>query len=202
MFDSVRGLTSTTKSYNLFGISQARPDVVGENAVLLIDPLVSFDAIDLGELNRCLIAWGHKMGPWNRPQFRAPAFHGMRHNGALVAVTATDQLIRETAGGLSRDDAIELGRVCAARPDLCRVALRLWREFVFPAVCRSRGCNWAISYQDAVEHTGNLYRFDGWVPLGASRSGTDARSGRKGRSKIIWGWCVDPAERQARRVAV
>lgn len=161
--------------------------------VSFLDPLVSFDAITLEELNVCLVAWRHKMGAWTRPDYGAARFHGLRHCGELVAVVATDQLISERVAGLQRSEAVELGRMCATREHLNRVALRLWREFVFPAVCRERGCTWAVSYQDAVLHSGNLYRFDGWKQIGTSRSGTDQRSGRKGRSKVIWGWKLPEA---------
>ncbi len=44
------------------------------------------------------------------------------------------------------------------------------------------------SYQDADMHSGNTYRFDGWTRIGFSSSGTDIRSGRKGRRKWIWHW--------------
>jgi antitoxin VapB len=129
------------------------------------------------------------MGPWERPPEFAEWFHGLRHNGELVAVLAAGQLIRATTcGGLTRAEAFELGRVCAARRNINRAALRLWREFVAPAIAHAHGYRWVISYQDAKLHKGDLYRFDGWKQLGASRSGTDQRSGRKGRSKIIWGW--------------
>jgi antitoxin VapB len=169
-------------------------------AAMLIDPLVSFDSISMAELNRCLVAWQHKMGPWQRPNYGAQAFHGLRHDGVLVAVCAAAPMIRgETVGGLTRDDAFELGRVCAERRDLCRVALRLWREFVFPSMCRAHGWRWVISHQDAALHSGGLYRFDGWVALGTSRSGTDQRSGRKGRSKVVWGWSRDRAAMDERR---
>ena len=169
--------------------------------ISLLDPLVSFDAISIDELNRCLVLWGHKMGPWERPDFGNARFHGLRHNGELIAVAAADQLIPEAVCGLSRSEAIELGRVCASRPHLNRVLLRLWREFVFPAICRERGCTWAISYQDAVLHSGDLYRFDGWQQLGKSNSGTDQRSGRKGRRKIIWGWQLRESLPAAMRAA-
>ncbi len=70
----------------------------------------------------------------------------------------------------------------------CRVALRLWREVVFPATCKQ----WALSYQDADAHTGNTYRFDGWHRVGYSHSGTDTRSGRTGRNKWLWVWPSPP----------
>lgn len=165
---------------------------------MLIPALISFDAIDRADLNHCLQAWGHRMGEWKRPNYGDEIFHGLRHHGELVGVTAAAGLIAPTGGGLLRSDAFELGRVCASRPHLCRAVVRLWREFVFPAVCAARGWRWVISYQDAVIHTGDLYRHDGWVCIGFSRSGHDARSGRRGRSKVVWGWCANPTERQER----
>jgi antitoxin VapB len=162
---------------------------------VLITPLVTFDSITLDECNRCLVAWQHKMGPWTRPPFKT-WLHGLRHNGELVAVLAATTLITPQAGGFTRDEAIELGRVCAGRPHTNTVALRLWREFVFPEICRANGYRWAISYQDRKLHTGGLYKWDGWVWLGKSSSGTDPRGGVvKGRSKNIWGWCADGEER-------
>ena len=167
----------------------------------LVPPIQHIDVIDLDQLNRCLVAWGHKMGPWTRPAFGGPWFHGMFHHGELVALTAAGTLIRERCAGLTRDDAVELGRVCAVRPDLCRPMLRLWREMVFPDLCRSRGWRWAVSYQDEALHSGNLYRFDGWLLLGRSSSGSDQRRGGKGQSKSIWGWCLDRNEMAARKTA-
>lgn len=155
---------------------------------------VTFETIDREDLNRCLREWGHRMGEVRRPT--RGWSHGLRHGDELVAVVATDTLIRERVAGFPRCDAIELSRLCAARPGLCRVALRLWRMFVFPALARERGCLWALSYQDAAAHRGDLYRFDGWVKVGTSRSGTDSRTGRRGRAKVIWGWCDDADERR------
>lgn len=159
-----------------------------------LPPLLSFDAISRADLNRCLVAWEHKMGPWARPEGFPEWFHGLRHSGELVAVCGASALIRERVAGFTREQAVELGRLCACRPGLCRPALRLWREFVFPALCRERGISWVVSYSDVALHSGALYRHDGWVRVGASRSGTDPRGGRgKGRSKVVWGWSGQPA---------
>lgn len=157
-------------------------------------PRISFEPITREELNTCLRAWRHHMGPLSRPTMAWA--HGLRCNGDLTAVVSADILIQPRVAGFSRRQAIEVSRLCAARPDLCRVALRLWRSFVFPYLCSERGCRSAVSYQDAIEHSDNLYRFDGWVRVGRSRSGGDPRTGRKGRKKVIWGWCDDPVERR------
>lgn len=162
---------------------------------MLVAPIASLEAIDRGELNRRLVQWDHRMGPWERPSYRE-VFHALCHHGEPIAVTAAGDLIRETCAGLDRSQAFELGRLCAARPDLCRAMLRLWRELIFPSLCRAHGWSWVVSYQDAAMHSGNLYRFDGWTKLGESRSGTDARSGRKGRSKVIWGWQAREATKE------
>ena len=113
--------------------------------------------------------------------------HALYHEAVPVAVTMASNLIMPGVTGcpeLTRKNTIELSRLCASRPGLCRVMLRLWREFVFPAL----GYDYALSYQDADLHTGNTYRFDGWRRVAYSHSGTDTRSGRPGRDKWIWVW--------------
>ena len=157
-----------------------------EDAAMLI-PLVTFEEICLEAANDLLERWGHKMGPLKRGN-QAGVHYALCHDGRPVAVAMTSTLIRENVGGgldyMTRANTCELSRLCAERPGLCRVALRLWREFVFPAT----GYDYAISYQDADIHNGNTYRFDGWNRMGFSRSGTDSRSGRRGRRKWIWVW--------------
>jgi len=162
-------------------------DAAGESFVstsLLGLSMVSFDPIPLNTANALLVEWGHKMGPCKRGNAVGWS-HALIHEGRPVAVTVTASLIRERVGGaahLTRENCIELARLCAARPGLCRVALRLWREFVFPAL----PYEWAMSYQDADIHNGNTYRFDGWKRIARARSGTDTRSGRPGRDKWVW----------------
>ncbi len=148
---------------------------------------VGFEAVSLAFANECLEAWGHKMGPLHRGNQGATCY-ALIHEGRAVAVTTASHLIAKVVGGgaqwMTRDNTIELSRLCAARGNLCRVALRLWREFVFPAM----GYDFAVSYQDADLHNGNTYRFDGWKRVGRARSGTDTRSGRRGRDKWVWVW--------------
>ncbi|MCA6305679.1 MAG: hypothetical protein IM628_12810 [Phenylobacterium sp.] len=172
---------------------------------MLVAPIAHVAAIDREQLNRALVDWGHKMGAWNRPAFGQEWFHGLYHNGQLVAVTGAARLISErvstSISPLLRTSAFELGRLCASRPHLCRATLRLWRELIAPGIADEHGFRWVVSYQDAVLHRGDVYRFDGWVELGRSSSGTDARSGRTGRRKVIWGWAFDPALRAPFRKA-
>jgi hypothetical protein len=162
-------------------------------------PLVAFDAIDHERLNGALLAWGHKMGPLHRPRYGTfGGAYGLVHDGQLVAVVAHEKMIAASTCGLDRNDAFELARVCAIRPHLCRVALRLWREFVFPRAAQVGGYTWAISYQDRVQHRGDLYR------LGHTSSGTDARGRggkRTGRRKTVWGWSMDERAMAAAREA-
>lgn len=153
----------------------------------MLIPAVTFEEIDLAAANKCLVAWGHKMGPLERGN-QSGVHYALMHEGRPVAVAMTSTLIRERVGGglvhLTRENCCELSRLCAERAGLCRVALRLWREFVFPAT----GYDYAISYQDADIHNGNTYRFDGWERAAFARSGPDTRSGRPGRNKWVWVW--------------
>lgn len=92
-------------------------------------------------------------------------------------------LIRPRVAGFDRHQAIELSRLCAARPGIFAASRCACGVSMLPAIAQERGCNWAISYQDCALHSGDLYRFDGWVRLGVSRSGVDPRSGRRGRNR-------------------
>jgi len=148
-------------------------------------PLVTFDEIELAEANALLVRWGHRMGAMERPTYADAPHYAVYHEGRPVAVAMAATLMRDHVGGglehLTRANTIELARLCAERRGLCRVALRLWREFIMPQLAPN-----AVSYQDADLHNGNTYRFDGWQRAGFSSSGTDQRTGRRGRRKWIW----------------
>lgn len=151
-------------------------------------PLASFDSTSLATANALLDRWGHRMGPLERGNSQAQHCHLLRAHGEPVAVVTTSSLIAPRVGGglghMTRDNTVELSRLCAGEPWACRVALRLWRELVFPGT----GMRWAISYQDAAMHSGNVYRFDGWRRAAFSHSGMDRRTGRPGRDKWVWVW--------------
>lgn len=158
---------------------------------MFVVPVCHIEAIDRATLNQLLEQWGHKMGPFRRPRYTIEAHHALMHNGQPVAVTAAADTIREVVGqtGLRREECVELARLCASRPHLNRAMLRLWREFLFPAIASVHGRRMAISYQDADLHSGQLYRFDGWQMIGqGGGGGSDGRSGRLGRKLRIWAW--------------
>lgn len=156
----------------------------------MLIPIASFEPIELSEANSLLEKWEHKMGPLRRGNQGAWC-HALLHNNEPVAVTTASYLIAAQVGGapyLTRENTVELSRLCAARSGLCRVALRMWREFVFPTLKHPEHgpFKWAVSYQDADLHNGNTYRNDGWSRMARSRSGPDTRSGRPGRDKWVW----------------
>ena len=169
--------------------------------MLLIDPLASFDLIDRDEANACLVRWAHQMGAINRPLFRDPIDFGLRRGRELIAVATADTLIRPTAQ-LERSNAFELSRLCAATSRATRLMLRLWTEIGYPEIVRAWGTPWAISYQNAVLHVGDLYRFDGWVKLAYSTGGRDPRAlfnTVTARRRVLWGWNGDEAAMAWRR---
>lgn len=174
---------------SLSDTKRANPRITRMNTNLL-RPMVTFEAIKLEQANALLATWGHKMGPCLRGNARGWS-HALLHEGQPVALTVTANLIADAVGGapgLNRANTVELARLCAVRSGLCRVAIRLWREFVFPAL----GYKYAVSYQDADLHQGHTYRFDGWQRIARSRSGVDTRSGRVGRDKYVWLYPPDP----------
>lgn len=190
---SGNGTESAAPEHPKSAMTPAPPDIYPSNHVLAggvgstaLFSFVAFERIRQAEANVFLRDWAHKMGPLQRGN-QSAVCHGLFHEGKCVAVTLASTTIAPVVGGcdhLTRDNTIELSRLCAARSGLCRVALRLWREFVFPSL----GYEYAMSYQDADLHNGHTYRFDGWERVGRSRSGPDTRSGRPGRDKWVWAY--------------
>lgn len=151
------------------------------------ETICAFRLCSLEEANELLVQWEHRMGPLKRGNQSAKC-HILESDSQPLSVVTASHLIRSRVGGVSlsltRDNTIELSRLCSATHGLNRVCLRLWRELVFPKL----NFRYAISYQDSKMHKGNLYRFDGWKRVGFSHSGKDTRSGRPGRDKFVWLW--------------
>lgn len=173
--------------------------------MLLVAPIAHVESVDRREANRLLVQWEHRMGAFNRPNYAIEAHHVLFENGAPIAVTSTSETAREVVGQtrIRRDEVVELARLCASRRDLNRAMLRLWRELILPAMLRAHGRSFAVSYQDEAFHTGDVYRFDGWIDIGAGGGGgNDIRTGRQSRKMRIWGFPRSIAQiSQARTLA-
>jgi hypothetical protein len=163
---------------------------------MLFAPVAHIDTIERSELNRLLLRWGHRMGAYSRPNYTFEAHHALFQQGEPVAVTAAGETAREVVGqtGIRREECVELVRLCAARRDLCRPMLRLWREMIFPAIASVHSRQVAVSYQDEALHSGDIYRWDGWLDIGkAGGGGKDSRTGRSGRKMRVWAWPPEAA---------
>lgn len=135
---------------------------------MLIPHVFHVEAIDRATLNRCLVAWSHRMGPYTRPSYAIEAHHALFMHGEPVAVTAAGDTPREVVGDtrLGRFEVVELARLCAAGSAWCQPMLRMWREALFPAIAEAHRRQFAVSYQDQRLHTGGIYRYDGWAMVG------------------------------------
>jgi hypothetical protein len=163
---------------------------------MMFPPVAHLEAIDRATANSLLVAWQHKMGPLTRPNYTIEAHHGLFHHGQPIAVAMSGETVREVVGktGIRRDQCVELVRLCAANDSMNRVMLRLWREVIFPDLASVHRRVLAVSYQDRDLHTGNTYRFDGWVNIGkGGGGGPDSRTGAPGRRMNIWAWPRDVA---------
>ena len=156
---------------------------------------VSLEPTPLATVRRLLDEWGHSRGYISRP---IPCdAHVLRAHGRAVALTVTSELVHPPiAGNLYRDDAVELARLCSADPAWTRVALRVWREAVWPPYRRK----WAITYVEDHVHTGDTFRFDGWRRLARVGPAREPQTGRKTGPKTIYGWCRDKRTLKARAV--
>lgn len=169
---------------------------------MLLPPLCWLDTVDRNFANGMLVAWGHKMGPIDRPTFAVEAHHALLHHGRPVALASTMELRREVAGstGIRREESVELVRLCAERQGLNRAMLRLWREFVLPDILAAHRRRIALSYSDSAHHRGDIYRFDGWHRLGAAGGGgLDKRTGKSGRKLVLWAWPPVPSPQETGR---
>lgn len=165
---------------------------------LLDAPMAALSVLTIGDANRLLVAWGHKLGPSNRP-FTQEAY-ALEVDGYPVSVAVSASTVSSTLRGRDgdtdirwhRQEVVELARLASspAHRWATRVMLRLWRE-----VCAPRWRDWpvkaAVSYSHNTYHRGDVYRFDGWRKInercGSNGGGawsrpryaTDAVYGRK-----------------------
>ena len=162
---------------------------------LLDVPMVGLYPIEVFDANGLLSRWGHRLGVCNRP-FRQEGYV-LELQGRPISVSMSASIVSNTVAGYARQEVVECARLCSD-PEYSwatRIMLRLWRE-----VCAPAWACWpvkaAISYSHNGMHSGDLYRFDGWLKVseraGSSGGGhyscqryaTDAVHG----SKTCWIW--------------
>ena len=156
-------------------------------------PLVSFDRIPNEQADELLVKWDHWLGGCNRP-FGRQSFGLHVADVGLVSIAVSASTVNANCGGYDRHVVVELARLCS-HPDhrwASRVCLRLWREVA--ARC------WAadywpvqalVSYSNAIRHTGDLYRFDGWRRVGDVRGSTGGGTWTRNKTmepKTVWVW--------------
>jgi antitoxin VapB len=169
-----------------------------------------FVPTSLADANDLLVAFGHNLGPVNRP-FRSEPWVFLV-DGQPMAVAVGASIISSTVAShlghhvqtepcttecrtYARGEVVELARLASSTSWANRLMLRWWKEVAAP-----RWTCWpvkaAISYSQNTRHGGDLYRFDGWVKgrsdCGSSGGGTWSRgrstSDAAAGTKTIWVW--------------
>ena len=154
-------------------------------------PLANFDLIDNQIADTLLEEWGHWLGGCNRP-FGRQSF-GLEIQGiGIVSVAVSASTVSASCGDFKRQEIVELARLCS-HPDhrwATRVCLRLWRELApyswpyWPV----RAC---VSYANALRHSGDVYRFDGWKRIANSKGSTGGGTWSKHKKmepKSVWAY--------------
>lgn len=153
--------------------------------------MIVFEQISNVDADQKLVEFGHVLGACNRP-FGRQSFGLILLGVGIISVAVSASTVNARCAGYDRKEVVELAR-CASDPTFkwsTRVCLRLWRELA-PKVWASK--YWpvcaVVSYQNALIHSGNLYRFDGWrkvadVPGGSGGGGWNRQ--KKYPPKSIW----------------
>lgn len=172
-------------------------------SMVFAEPIAGVYPIGMGEANRLLDLWEHRLGPIERP-FRGEGF-ALLLDRRPIAVAVSTSIVNGPVAGYGRQEVVELGRLCAEPGNTWanRVLLRLWRE-----VCAPRWKCWpvkaAISYSHNATQRGDIYRTDGWRRVnsdaGSRGGGTWGRARNQGAAvygkKSLWIW-VYPASPEA-----
>jgi hypothetical protein len=153
-------------------------------------PLAAWGRCDNAQADAALSAWGHWLGPCNRP-FGRQSF-GLWLVGELVGVAVSASTVNRTCAGYRRQECVELARLCShpSHRDLNRVALRLWRVTAAEEwAARYWQVKALVAYSNRLRHSGDLYRFDGWrkaaeVPGGVA--GGNWTRGKRYDPKAVW----------------
>jgi hypothetical protein len=158
-----------------------------------------FVPCSLDEANRLLVAFGHKLGPVNRPFRSEPWLFLVDSRPVSVAVSASivSRHVSNDEGKVlyRRGEVVELARQASSVRWANRLMLRWWRE-----VGALRWECWpvkaAVLYHHTELHNGDLYRFDGWrrVRSGCGSSGGGTWSSPRSADdashgpKDLWLW--------------
>lgn len=164
-------------------------------------PLACFERIERIDADQRYKEWGHYLGACERPFGRQD--FGMYVAGDLVSVATSASTVSAICGGYDRGTIVELARLCSSPGHrwATRVCLRLWREL---AATEWAAAYWPVqalvSYQSAVRHSGDIYRFDGWTRVGemagSGGGGTWTRAKARER-KVLWVYRLDQAVESA-----
>jgi hypothetical protein len=181
--------------------------VVAPIAVGLL-PAVGVEEIMNSEADRLLTAWGHYLGPCDRP-FGKQSF-ALHIDGRPISLATSASTVSSTVRFseklvMPRTDLVELARLCTAPGEqwATRVMLRLWRE-----VHAQQWPHWpvraAVAYSQNDRHEGRIYRFDGWTKVrelpasggGGQWSGKRAAGHVAHGAKTLWSWLYDSPSTQ------
>ncbi len=158
-------------------------------------PLASFEFIEDRLADQLLVTWGHWLGACNRP-FGRQSFGLQLWGIGIISVAVSASTVNKRCGGYDRNKCVELARLASspAYSWATRICLRLWRE-IAPTVWPYWPVRACVSYQDAVRHTGNIYRFDGWTRVADVRGGKAGGNWSRGKRygpKSVWAYEVGP----------
>ena len=171
--------------------------VAAYQPALLAVSMAGVMPIPMANANTLLLAWGHNLGALSRP---SPMHaYALELDGEPISVAVSAFTVSNNVAGYDRTEVVECARLCTAPGHAwaTRVMLRLWRE-----VCAPRWPYYpvkaAVSYSQNAQHSGNLYRFDGWARVtdkaGTTQDGTQswnrgaANTKRPQGSKSLWVW--------------
>lgn len=157
-------------------------------------PLATFEAISDVDADLLYTAWGHYLGPCDRPFGRQD--FGLFVGGQIVSAATSASTVSATCDAFSRFEVVELARI-ASKPSerwATRVSLRLWRELAPAEWTRKYREHWpvvraCVSYSNETRHKGDIYRFDGWRRAGVMRGSTGGgtyTSKQQREDKALW----------------
>lgn len=156
--------------------------------------MVGLMPCSIDDANDLLVAWGHRLGPCNRPFGQIG--YVLEFLGVPVSVAISASTVSDTVAGFRRMDVVECARQCSdpAESWASRIMIRLWRQ-----VCAPKWPYWpvkaGISYSKNSMHSGNLYRFDGWEKVSddcgfvsGSNYGRGVEDYPAAGKKTLWIW--------------